>query len=270
MSLVAPGSVARRQSPSRGAVALVFAGIVDAIGAVYLRDAPVVVEIIGVAVSLAARIEAEERVVREEEWTAGGHPYRQLDAVIRVPVHVMVAVARLAPAPAVLHGTLGLTRPAAVVHLPRHAVRGRGDGQQIRDHGLVPADERVLEIPGVVRRPVPDEESAVGGLAMPAPFDAFPQRRDTVVQRKVGFEVLARGQQALSEEGGLDQVAAVIVTAEQGNHAAGAPAHEVRPDAVKPVCLLEEIDDLSHARRALRVRDEAALRADDERHDAEA
>src|SRR5439155_12301558 len=116
----------------------------------------------------------------------------------------------------------------------------------------------------------PDQEGTVGCLAVPAPLDAFPQYCDAVIQSAVGPEVLARSQEPLGEERGFDQVAAVIVAAEQGNHAAGMSAHEMRPDAVKPVCFFQEIDDLSHAGSALRARDEPALRAHDERHDAEA
>src|SRR5256886_13565194 len=100
--------------------------------------------------------------------------------------------------------------------------------------------------------------------------NAFPQGGDAIVQRLVGLEILTRSQQPLREERGFDQVAAVVVAAEQGNHMAGAPTHEVRPGAVKPVGGLEKADDLPHARSALFAGDEATLGADDESHDAEA
>ena len=46
--------------------------------------------------------------------------------------------------------------------------------------------------------------------------------------------------------------------------------HEVRPHAVIARSCFEERDDLLHARETFVARDETAIDADDERHDAEA
>src|SRR2546430_8836302 len=45
---------------------------------------------------------------------------------------ILVTVGRLPPPAAVLHGTLCLTRPPAVVHLSRYAMRGRRDRKSTR------------------------------------------------------------------------------------------------------------------------------------------
>ena len=68
---VAPDSVAGGKAPGIFTVALVTFGILNAVAVVDGRDCLVVLEVIAVAVGQGARVEAEEGVVAEEQWTSG-------------------------------------------------------------------------------------------------------------------------------------------------------------------------------------------------------
>ena len=84
------------------------------------------------------------------------------------------------------------------------------------------------------------------------------------------MEVLTRGEQALHEKRGFDEVAAVVEHAEDGHGLAGVAIHVVRPGAVIALGVFEEVDDLCQALDAFGARNEFAIDADHERHDAEA
>ena len=74
-------------------------------------------------------------------------------------------------------------------------MRRRRDGQQIHDHRLIPADQRMTDVQAVVRRPVPVEDIAVGRLAVPVPLDFPPEPCDRVadlaLRGRVAIEVLS-------------------------------------------------------------------------------
>jgi hypothetical protein len=75
----------------------------------------------------------------------------------------------------------------------------------------------------------------------------------------------------LSEIGGLDDIHRVVVGPEEADMLSGDSAQPVRERA--PVTLglrAQEGQHLQHARRTLRARDEAALDADRDAHQAEA
>ena len=68
-------------------------GIGDAIRAIDQRDVAVVLEIRGgVTVLQTVRIEAEERVVGEEQRASAADSNVELDSVIGVPVTVLISV----------------------------------------------------------------------------------------------------------------------------------------------------------------------------------
>src|SRR5215831_12332020 len=88
-------------------------------------------------------------------------------------------------------------------------------------------------------------------LAIPVPFDRVPEPSDVAVERlfrRFGpMEVLARGKQALHEEGGLDEITPIVKHAKDRHGLAGFAVHVVGPCAVVALGPLEEADDLCHA-----------------------
>ena len=273
MGPIPSGAVARRQPPAALAVALVPARVLDDVGAVDSRDVTVVLEVARVPVPHGTRVEAQIRVVGEEERPAAPDADVERDPVVRRPVGVAIPLPSASPPLSVLGRLVRLAGPPAVVQLGRHGVRRRRDGQHVGDERLVEADQLVVDVPGIVGRPVPVEIAAVRALPIPVPLDAPPQRRDRAddppLDVVVTREVLARREQALHQEGSLDEVPAVVVLAEDGNDLARGAVEEVRPGAVEPVGALEELDDAEQAARALVASDEAAFDADDQRHDSE-
>lgn len=96
----------------------------------------------------------------------------------------------------------------------------------INDHRFIPTDERMADVPCVIRRPMPIEEITRRLFAIPIPFHRSPEFVDCVAQFvfifRVAIEVLPRDEQALYEKCGFDEIAAVIIFAEIGNGFAGA------------------------------------------------
>jgi hypothetical protein len=76
----------------------------DRIGLLDARDAAVVLEVVGVAIAPAARIEAHEREVGEEQLGAGAFADVEPDAVVGVPVDVVIAFGGAAPGAAIGDG----------------------------------------------------------------------------------------------------------------------------------------------------------------------
>jgi hypothetical protein len=105
----------------------------------------------------------------------------------------------------------------------------------------------VVDVPRVIRRPVPEQELALGRSAEPVPLHLFPQPRDRTHDRSLGsvvaLEILARGEETLHEECSLDQVGAVVETAEERDHSSCAAVQKVRPRAVKAVRTLQKRRD---------------------------
>ena len=58
----------------------------------------VVVKIVGIIVAPSAWVEAEKRVVREKERSPWPHADRQLNVEVPLPIAVVIAGSRLAPA----------------------------------------------------------------------------------------------------------------------------------------------------------------------------
>src|ERR1700679_2077823 len=97
---------------------------------------------------------------------------------------------------------------------------GRRDREQEGDHRLVPAYQRMADVPGMVGRPMPIEEIARWGLAIPVPLDPAPERRDRLadfaLRRSIVVEIVPGREQPLHQKGGFNEIAAIIVTAEIG------------------------------------------------------
>ena len=78
-------------------------------------------------------------------------------------------------------------------------MRGRCNCQQVRDHRLVEARESVIDKPGPLWRPVPQQRVVFRSFAVPIPLDRFPEICDPLIDTLLGFaiafEVLARRQQ---------------------------------------------------------------------------
>ena len=252
---VALGVVARAQAPAGGAVALEAMRVAQAMRPVDQRMALVLLPVVGIAVAQAARVQAHEGIVREEQWPAPVAAERQGDAVEGPAVPER-------PSP----------RPALMVGLGVDRVARRGRREHIGDQRLVPAADLVIHGPAVVGAPMPVEHGAAAA-GVPVPFDRLPDPVDALAQlpfRGVALaEVLPGAQQAGDQEGGLDQIAAVVLRAERDRPARLA-MQEVREDAMVAVGGREEAQDLQQALGRLRPRDPAPLDRDDDRHDAEA
>jgi hypothetical protein len=124
---VPPWIIARGEPPRMLAIPPVFVGVRDRVSQIDARDGPIVIEVAGPAIGELPRVETEERIVSEEQRTAGTDAHGQRDAMISVAVAVAIALRRLAPAAAVPYCPVRLTRPAGVIQAGRYAVRGRRD-----------------------------------------------------------------------------------------------------------------------------------------------
>src|SRR4029079_17686707 len=156
MVVVSPRGAPRGEPPARFAVALESAGIRDAMGTVDPHVAHVLLPIVGVLILEPARIETAKRIVREEQRPPVRHAERQLDAVPRL------AVAKSGPARETSSVDLGLDR----------VTQGRGR-EQVSDQALVPAANRVIHGPAVVRAPMPVEH-LLAAAREPAPLHFTP------------------------------------------------------------------------------------------------
>ena len=108
---------------------------------------------------------------------------------------------------------------------------------------------------------------------MPVPFDLAPEPSDALAQapfgRIRGVEELACAEKALEQEGGLDDVAAIVLAAER-NGRAGAPVQEMRKEPVIGGGALQKGEHGVQPRRRFFARDKTPCDGDDNRHDAEA
>src|ERR1017187_5086727 len=68
--------------------------------------------------------------------------------------------------------------PSRVVKPGGNGMSGRGDRQQIHDHGLVKSCEAMVDVPRPLRRPMPIESIALRRLPVPVPLHCFPKLRD--------------------------------------------------------------------------------------------
>lgn len=185
----------------------------------------------------------------------------------------MIAVRSAGPSFTILYGSFRLPCPSGVIERWRHGVRRRSHAEKIGDHYFVESDERMVNLPCPLRRPVPVKKITGRSLAIPIPLDRFPELRDSAVEGLLAFagpvKILARRQQALHQEGSLDQVSAVVEHPEHRHGTARVAVHVVRPRSVIALGVCEEVDDLCQPLRTLFAGNEAAIDANDERHDAE-
>src|ERR1700674_2315532 len=141
---VARWAIAGRQSPGVRAISLEVLGIGNRICAINQRDVAVVVEVRGcIAVMQAVRIEADVRILSEEERSSRTNSYIELNSEIGVPISVVISVGRARPACAIVQSILRLPCPPRVVEIGGQRMRRRGYGQKVSDHHLVESDERM-------------------------------------------------------------------------------------------------------------------------------
>ncbi len=170
----------------------------DAIFEVYEGQVAIVVEIIRITIA-EMRIETHIRIVREKQRTAAADAHIQLDPIIGVAVDIVISFFGVRPVLTIIDGGLRFPGPTGVIKLGRHRVRGRGDRQQINDHGLVESSDAMVDVPREIGRPVPVKRIALRGTAVPIPLDGVPEVRNILVQTFLTLagapEVLPRGQQ---------------------------------------------------------------------------
>src|SRR5215469_11274785 len=156
----------------------------------------------------------------EEEIGAVAFAHIELDPVISISIDEVIALRGPTPPAAILDGALRLPCPSGVIHRGRNGMRGRGDSEQVNDERFIPSDERMIDVKRVIGRPVPIKKIAAGLLPIPVPFDRSPQRGDGSANLLLGGsilrEVLPGGEESLHQEGGFDQIAAVVIPAEVG------------------------------------------------------
>src|SRR3546814_16899945 len=99
-------------------------------------------------------------------------------------------------------------------------------------------------------------------------YTLFPSTTHFRSQARFSGEVLPRAEQPRYQEGGFDQVAAVILRRE-GYRGAGPAMQKMRKDAVVGFDLAEKGNDKIEALQDLRAIQKAALDARQQRHDAE-
>src|SRR5271166_4142930 len=121
---------------------------------------------------------------------------------------------------------------------------------------------------------MPVERILVRRRTEPVPVHVLPETRDVIAKASLFFifpvEVLPRGEQALHQEGSLDEVGAILIDAEDRKYVAGAAAEEVRPHAMVAVRARKERSDLQQPVDNLLAGGEATLRANCHGHNAEA
>src|SRR5690606_12123622 len=237
------------------AVADEAARILDAVRMIDTGDRAIVLEILRVAVAETARIEAHGGEMGEEEIGAVADADIELGAEVGVAVHIAIPGRRAAPQLSIANVPLGRAGEARVVELGRYGVRRRSDREQVHDHRLVPADQRMVDVESMIRRPVPVEHIAVALLAIPTPLDVSPQARDGVaalaLDRIGAIEVLTCSKEPLTDEGGCHEIAAIVVPAEVRHRLAGIAVQKMRPHTGISIRALEETRDLEHALRDL-------------------
>lgn len=189
--------------------------------------------------------------MREEQRSAHWRSERQANAIIDLPV-----AKRRAVFPAFAVGP----------HVDR--VGGRTRAEHEGHQCLVPAAELQRHAEALRFTPVP--QKAVGFRTVAGPVDAPPQLVDPPRQRRRAcLQILPGRDEAHHQEGGLDDVAAIVARRE-GDGGAAAAVHPVRKGATVAGCCLEEAADRGNALHQVASRQETSLCTRDHRHDAEA
>ena len=130
----------------------------------------------------------------------------------------------------------------------------------------------MIDEPGPLRRPVPQQRVILRRTAIPIPLDRFPKLGNSLIDTLPGFtvalKVLAGGQQSFHKKRCLHQIAAIIEHAEHQHGLRSVAIQEVSPGAVIAWSFFQEIQDLREAFDALLSSDEPPIHSHDERHDA--
>ena len=149
--------VARGQAPAIRPISDVLPGVGDAVGPVEERLVPVLFEVIGIGIFFAARVKAHKRIVGEKERAAQVGAQGQGDPKVLVPVAKGAVVG-----------------PAGMPEGGWDGIGGRGNPEQVRDHGFVPAFEREVHGKLEIGRPMPVQDVLVL-LPVPVPVHIAPQ-----------------------------------------------------------------------------------------------
>src|SRR5580765_7496754 len=108
-------------------------------------------------------------------------------------------------------------------------MRRGGHGKQVGNHDLIEANERMVNLPCPLRRPMPINKVAGCCLPIPIPLDSLPKLGDAAVERTLLFirpvKILAGREESLHQKRGFDQVSAVVKRAEYWHRLAGIAVH---------------------------------------------
>src|SRR5579862_2683035 len=111
--------------------------------------------VVGIGVGQAGGVDAEERIVGEEERAAIGRTKRELNAIVRLPI-LLTSVLR----PAVDIDCFGDSR----------RIIGRGSGEDVSDQCFAPTADLDVDCKIIVGAPVPVED-VLTVLTIPVPVD---------------------------------------------------------------------------------------------------
>src|SRR5258707_3081749 len=175
-------------------------------------------------------------------------------------VGLAIDVGAAGPASAIVEGRLRLSCPPGVVDLGRHAVRWRRHRKQIRNHDFVESNERVMNLPSPLWRPVPVNKVAGWRATVPIPFDGLPELRNPPVEILLGLclavEVLPGGEKPLHQERRFHQVSTVVEHAKYWHGFSRASVYVMGPGSVIALRVFQEADDPGEALNSFFSRDE--------------
>ena len=248
---IAAGVVAGRQAPAVRPVTGPALGVLQAVMAVDQRMGARLLAVIGIGVAQPARVDAQKRVLRQEQRAAPVRPQRQRDAAI---VAAIPEGRR--------HG------PALVIGAGRDRVGQRARSKHEDGKRLVPAaDRQRVWFEGPVGMVMPHHRAVLA--QMRGPVDAVVKRLKAGDQFRFLGEKGRRPKDPQHQEGGLHQIAAIVAGGE-GLHTAGGAVHEMRENPVEAVGLFQKTRQPGHAVQDLAPGAPAAFGSDDLRQKAKA
>src|SRR5258706_15998459 len=126
-------------------------------------------------------------------------------------------------------------------------MRWRRHRKQIRNHDFVESNERTMNLPGPLWRPVPVNKVAGWRATVPIPFDGLPELRNPPVEILLWLcltvEVLPGGEKPLHQERRFHQVPTVVEHAKHGHAFSGFSVHVMGPCSVIALRVLQEADN---------------------------
>ena len=155
LSLIVPSEIAGGQSPTIFSITYIPPLVLDTIPLIDLCHFLVVLEIIRVLIRELMWVQPEIGVMDKEKRTSIRDTYFQVLPIISIAIRIHLTIFYTSPIGTVFLRILLLAGPAAIIHLRRDSVFRPHDSQHIGNHGLIPADQFMIDHPRLIWRPVP-------------------------------------------------------------------------------------------------------------------